>query len=143
MEQESEDVKVGGVLGEQRYNRVRKETILPGAGAFDFVKKGDMLEIHDINKSRSMQHAHTIQLLYYLWYLKGKGINATGVINYPLHNKHMLVELTEGGFREVEEALNKIEKILSGPLPPHKWKRYCPRCSYFEFCWGSVVEEGR
>jgi CRISPR-associated exonuclease Cas4 len=60
-----------------------------------------------------MEAAHRWQMLYYLYYLKSKGIEAKGEINYPL-----------------------IRKIAMGRMPPPKKVNICKKCAYYEFCFG-------
>ncbi len=42
-----------------------------------------------------MEAAYRWQMLYYLYYLKSKGVSATGEINYPLISKKEEIALFE------------------------------------------------
>jgi CRISPR-associated exonuclease Cas4 len=134
MEQESELVKLGKLVHESSYRRTKELTL--GNIAVDFIKKGDQLVLHEVKKTRKMKKAHVTQMLYYLYYLKQKGVEAAGKIDYPKIRKTEDVELTPEREREVENILQSITEILSRGKPPEvEKKRICRKCSYFEFCW--------
>ncbi len=84
-----------------------------------------------------MEEAHTYQLLYYLYYLKQKGIdNLTGVINYPKAKRKMTVELTPERETELERIITQIQQVTQLPKPPEaEATKICKKCSYGEFCW--------
>ncbi len=86
-----------------------------------------------------MEEAHRWQMLYYLYYLKSKGINATGEINYPLISRKEEIALLEKDELEMENVINDIRKIAMGRMPPSKRIKICPKCAYFEFCFGDEV----
>jgi CRISPR-associated exonuclease Cas4 len=141
MERESEDVAMGKLLHESRYKREKKDIIIDNAISIDFVKRGDVLEVHDIKKSRKMEDAHRYQLLYYLYYLHQRGVEATGVLNYPLLNKKEAIKPTEQDFEMVEDITHNIRDIVTGEMPKPLKRRLCKKCSYYEFCFGGSVEE--
>ncbi|MDD2666693.1 MAG: CRISPR-associated protein Cas4 [Methanocellales archaeon] len=136
MERESEDVLMGKHIHESRYQRRKKDIIIDNAISIDFVKKGDVIEVHDIKKSRKMEDAHRWQLTYYVYYLHQRGVKARGVLNYPLLNKKEIVEPTEEDFKTIEQIMNCIIEIVSGEMPTPSKRKLCNRCSYVEFCFG-------
>lgn len=140
MEEEHENVHIGRELNRSTYSRARRD-IAVGAGRYDFIRASDVLEVHDIKKSRSFGEAHRLQLLYYLYTLAKGGVRAIGVLDYPLTNRHERVEPTADAFAEVENALSAIPHIIQGPMPPPVRKRYCRRCAYQEFCWGGETPD--
>ena len=138
MEQTSEIVKLGQLLQQTSFPYVRKEMMIDQKIAVDFIKKGEDLIVHEIKKSNKLEKAHAAQLLYYLYYLKHeKSIkNVKGIINYPSLRKIVKIELTPEKEAELCAWLKGIEQIISLPQPPKpEKKRYCRKCSYFEFCW--------
>ena len=139
MERESELVDIGRLIHEKSYKKHRELQI--GDIAIDFVRKGDRIEVHEIKKSKSMEKAHIMQVVYYLYYLKKRGIEATGVIDYPKLRRRKNVELNEENEREIEKALKEIEKIVNGDMPPPERKKICKKCAYYEFCFGDENEE--
>ena len=134
MEQESEWVDLGKFLHERSYFGEEKEVQI-GSIKIDFINKGDIIEVHEIKKGKSMEKAHEMQALYYLHYLKKLGIRARAVINYPKLRETKEITL-EGRESEVEEAIGKAEQIKSLPAPPKPVKtKKCKKCAYYELCW--------
>jgi len=134
MEQESEWVDLGKFLHEKSYFGEEKEVQI-GSIKIDFIKKGDIIEVHEIKKGRSMEKAHEMQALYYLYYLKKLGIKARAIINYPKLRETKELTL-DGREEEVEDAIREVEKITSLPTPPKPLKsKKCKRCAYYELCW--------
>ncbi len=87
--------------------------------------------------SRHMGAAR-LQLLYYLYYLRGKGVDVRrGILHFMSSREVEEVELTEDAEREVEDALRGIGEIVSMRTPPPPARRgYCRRCAYRDLCWG-------
>lgn len=134
MEHASDTVALGKLLHEGSYKR-EKELKLERI-SLDFVKKRGIIVIHEVKKSRKLEKAHIYQLLYYLYYLKQRGIEAMGEINYPLLRKKEKIELKDEHEREIKEILSEIASIIRMEKPPKpEKKKYCRKCSYFELCW--------
>jgi CRISPR-associated exonuclease Cas4 len=138
MEQTSDLVTLGKLMQEVSFQQNKKDFVLDQKISIDFIKKGDKLILHEIKKSEKLEKAHIAQLLYYLYYLKyEKGVeNIEGVINYPSKRKIVKVQLTPEKEEQLIEIFSKIKEIISSPQPPTpEKKKYCRKCSYFEFCW--------
>jgi len=134
MEHTSDLVSIGKLVHEEGYKRKFKEVEIERI-KIDFLERGGV-EVHEVKKSRRIEKAHRLQLLYYLYYLWRKGIEARGVINYPLLRRKVVEELTEEARAEIERILAEVESVLSmGNPPPPKKRGYCRRCSYYELCW--------
>lgn len=135
MEHSSEAVALGKLTHEESYSRARKEVKI-GSINIDFVKKGGEIVLHEVKKSKKLEKAHVYQLLYYLYYLKQRGVNAKGIINYPLLRRTEEVLLSEAQEKEIETIVQEINKTVGERRPPKPEKKaYCRKCSYFEFCW--------
>ena len=136
MEHTSDRVAMGQLLHEESYSREkRKERPINDRNLIDFIDKDGIL--HDVKSSPSMQKAHEMQMLYYLYLLKQKGApNRKGVINYPRQRRTVEVELTPEKEREVEEAIREVKEISDLPTPPDvEFMKICKSCSYLELCW--------
>jgi len=134
MEQESEWVDLGKFLHEKSYFGEEKEVKI-GPISIDFIKKGDIIEVHEVKKGKSMEKAHEMQALYYLYYLKKLGIKAKAILNYPKLRETREITL-EGREKEVEEAIREVERIKALTKPPEpKKSRACKKCAYYELCW--------
>lgn len=134
MEQQSDKVLMGKILGEYAYPREeKKEVLIDNLINIDIVGQ---YEIREIKYSNRLANADRIQLLYYLYYLKRLGIYKKGTINYPKIRKKEELVLTPEYEKEVEEALRRIQEILKMNKPPQlQEKPYCSKCAYYEFCW--------
>ena len=134
MEQESEWVDLGKFLHERSYFGEEKEVQI-GSIKIDFIRRGSIIEVHEVKKGKSMEKAHEMQALYYLYYLKQHGINAKAVLNYPQLKETKEIRL-DGHEEEVKEAIREVERIKSLPVPPEPVKsRKCKKCAYYELCW--------
>ena len=133
MEEKSDVVLLGKLLHETGYKRKFKEVSL-GRIKIDFLEHGT--EVHEIKRSRRIEKAHIYQLRYYLHYLKRLGVEATGVLNYPLLRRKVQVSLTQDDENEMRQILHDMDKILASETPPTPVRLgICKKCSYYELCW--------
>jgi len=138
MEQESDLVSLGRLIHDGSYTKSKRGEVKIGRISIDFIVKGDTLIIHEVKKSDKLEKAHKYQLLYYLYYLKRRGIKAKGIIDYPSSRRRVKLELSEEDESEIERILNGVKEIISMENPPKpERKPYCRKCSYFELCWVS------
>lgn len=137
MEQESDAVELGKLIHDDTYKREEKGLILDDLISADFMRKGKVLEVHEVKKSNKMEEAHLFQLLYYLYYLKNeKGIEKIrGFIDYPKLRKRKEIRLTHDIEKRLEKILQDIDSIIKGDVPQPQRKKICRNCAYFEFCW--------
>lgn len=141
MEKENEDVQQGTLIGEQSYSRSQKEIAIDDRIVIDWVEssvdENGVLTLHEVKKSRSFDAAHRLQLLYYIYYLKCKGIVARGELDYPLLKRKETVELTPESEAELLEVLADIERVVESDKVPTRLanKKICAKCAYFELCW--------
>ena len=136
MERENDAVALGQLLHEESFPRQKKEVLIDDLIRIDFF---DDEAVHDIKKGRSMEEAHRAQILYYLWYLKQKGVDGLkGVINYPKQRRSIEIELTSDAEAEVEEWIRQVQMVVAQAMPPivEAPMRICRKCSYNELCWG-------
>lgn len=130
MEHNSDIVSLGKLLHEESYKKTKKEILLDNI-KIDFIK--NKYEIHEVKKSMKMQKSHRYQLLYYLYELKKKGINAEGVLDYPKERKKEKVVLNEENEKELEGIIEDIKRIIFLEKPPERCT--CPKKSaYYELC---------
>jgi CRISPR-associated exonuclease Cas4 len=136
MERESDRVRMGRLVHEESYARRKKELNVDDRIVLDWREDGC---VHEVKLTDSMERAHEMQLLYYLYYLKRrKGVEGLrGQIDYPKLRETKAVELTEEREREVEAALAEMcEIVRSRRAPEVEWMKVCAACSYAELCWG-------
>jgi len=117
MESNSDAVLVGKVLHENSYKRKAKEFMIDDKIVIDFIEKDGI--INEIKKSNKMEQAHIFQMLYYLYYLKTRGLKKLkGIINYPLLREKLPIELTTEKELELLKVLNNIQAVINQEMPP-------------------------
>ena len=135
LEHTSERVELGRLIHETSFARERKEVLIDRI-KIDFSGREGI--IHEVKKGRSLERAHRFQLLYYLYYLKQRGVeNVRGELHYPKLRRRETVELTPEAERELEAILTNIERVLSQPKPLPRIAKtsLCKKCSYYELCY--------
>ena len=137
LEHTSDRVDYANLVHESSYPRTSKlEVLVDGLLRIDLDSKDGV--IHEIKMTKAFQDAHHYQLLYYLYYLKQKGmIGLKGEINYPKLKKKDIVELTPELEQEMEDILSKVRELkISETCPQIGAHATCKKCSYENFCWG-------
>ncbi len=136
LESDSDLVVLGKLLHENSFKQKSLKEIEINRIKIDFFEKTK--EVHEIKRSRKIENAHIYQLLYYLYYLeKNMGINAKGILHYPLLKKKKEVILTKENELDLQKVLVDTENIIKQEKPPEaEWKSYCKHCAYNELCWG-------
>ena len=135
MEQDNENVKIGRILDEQAYKNEEKHINIDGTINIDFIKSEGVL--HEIKKSRKIEEAGVMQIKYYLYYLKKKGVSdIIGKIDYPLLKKTLTVELNEDDEKNMEKIFEDIRVVTEKNVPPPlEKKRICKACAYHDICF--------
>lgn len=139
--QEGNDAQEAVALGKQVHessyqSKATREVMIDDLLRLDFTEGG---VIHEVKKSKSMEKASEIQLLYYLYYLKRvKGVETTGELDYPLLRRTKEISLTQDSEGAVEDAIAGIVQIRTMDSPPYieKPTPICRKCSYQDLCWG-------
>ena len=130
-----ENVEIGKQLHEDRYKRDGKDVTIDNTISIDFVRRGSSIELHEVKKTKKMADADRAQLLFYIYYLKQRGVSAEGVINYPLIRETVRVTLTPDDEAVLQRDIEEIERIVRGRMPHPLRKRICAKCAYIEFCF--------
>lgn len=135
MEHENDRVLMGKLVHGESYARRKKELNIDDRIVLDWREDG---VIHEVKLTDSMEQAHEMQLLYYLYYLKLKGVEGLrGQIDYPKLRETKEVELTPEREAEIEAALAEMRRIVRlGSAPAIEWMKICRSCSYADLCWG-------
>lgn len=126
----------GRLIHETTYDRNKKEVQIEGA-KFDLIRRkdGEYL-IGEIKKSSKFIQSAKMQLAYYLYLLKDKGIEAKGEILIPKEKEKIQVELTPELETEILQTLDLIRGLIVQEKPPLPTRiHYCAKCAYKEFCW--------
>lgn len=135
MEQENENVKIGKVLDEESYKRDNKHVNIDNVINIDFIRSSGVL--HEVKKSRKIEEAGILQVKYYLYYLKQRGVtDIRARIDYPLLKQSIEIELTEEDEQKMETILKDIHKIIELEVPQKSEKKsICKSCAYYDLCF--------
>jgi CRISPR-associated exonuclease Cas4 len=135
MEQEHDRVKMGKLVHQESYSRRRKELDIDGKIVLDWREDG---LIHEVKLTDMMEDAHQMQLVYYLYYLKLKGVEGLrGQIDYPKLRLTKTVCLDPDNESKIEQALKEMTRIVAQERAPDvEFMKLCRSCSYAELCWG-------
>lgn len=135
-EDNSENVKIGKALHENKYENDRNSEIAIENIRIDKITKDYLVET---KKSDADVEASKWQLLYYLYVLKCKGIIKKGKLEFIQRNKDkktIILELNTDIENEVKVKINKIEKLLPNEeIPKEQKKSHCKRCAYYDYCY--------
>lgn len=136
MEDNSEEVKIGKVMHEERAEKENTEI------AIDNIRLDQLTAeyLTEVKKSDADVEASKWQLLFYLNVLKGKGIIRKGKLEFIEKNKSsrktVIVELTEELEQELEQYIQEIKALLQEDgIPPVLGKAKCKKCAYYEYCY--------
>lgn len=135
-DQDNEYMDLGRFIHENSYTRDKKEISLGHIKVDVLQKKAGHVLIGEVKKSSKFKESARMQLAYYLWELRKKGIEGTGVLMFTRERKREEITLTD----ELIETLKFVEKdilrIIYEPIPQEPKKiPFCKKCAYSEFCW--------
>ena len=136
---EDENIKIGKVIHEQSFNKQKKNISIDDTISIDYVKSDNSngIVIHEIKKSSKLTEPTRMQVLYYLWYLRKKGIsNSSAIITYPKERRKEELYFSPSDENTMKNVLSDIKRIVKESTPPKPIKKpYCKKCSYFQLCW--------
>lgn len=154
-EHDSDLVRMGKLLHQYSYMREEKEIDIDQRIVLDWYDR-ERNVVCEVKSSDHQEEAHRWQVLFYLWYLKSKGMQVArsekelqqrphqrgtfGELRYPKQKQRSVVVLTPELEQKLEtEILPKIFAIAhSETVPKRERKAICSPCAYYELCF---VEE--
>ncbi|WP_055106670.1 CRISPR-associated protein Cas4 [Paenibacillus ihumii] len=130
-EQQHDRVAEGKILHEHAYERLDRELSIDDIAVVDALD-GDW--IREVKISSKMENADRLQMLYYLYLLRERGVEKKGLLSYPKEKKTTEICLDFEETLEVRAALEGVHQVLNGELPPFQKLKYCSKCAYQDFC---------
>lgn len=138
MEQESDMVYEGKLIGENTYSRRAQQWREVDLGHikidhYDWKNK----IVKEVKKSNRLEKAYVAQVKYYIFYLEQNGEqDVSGIIEYPKLKRATQVLLTDEDRRIIPLWQDEIRKLIESDICPALVKKtYCKTCSYFDFCY--------
>jgi CRISPR-associated exonuclease Cas4 len=137
LENESDYVQLGKLLDETSFQREERDDFTYEPVNIDFFRAEDGLVVHEVKHSKALEEAHILQVKYYIYYLKNKGIKVShGIIHYPKAKRIQRVDFEQKDEELIEFALKNIDRVIHLPSPPAVInKPYCKKCAYWEYCY--------
>lgn len=137
LEDNSENVKIGKAIHEEKESKSKNSEIAIDNIRIDKITKEYLIEI---KKSDADVDACKWQLLYYLKILKDKGIHRKGKLEFVEkkkgNNKILYFELNDGVLKELDQYVYEIDQLIQGDeIPPVLNKAKCKKCAYYEYCY--------
>lgn len=136
LENNSENVRVGKALHEQKYMNDDNAEIAIENIRLDKLTKDYLTET---KKSDADIEACKWQLIFYLYILKQKGIERKGKIEFIQRNKEkkiLIFELDDQLENELMAKIAEIENLLANEMVPDVIeKKHCKKCAYYEYCY--------
>ncbi|MCI9302668.1 MAG: CRISPR-associated protein Cas4 [Clostridium sp.] len=135
MEQGNENVLIGKAIDEETYKRDKKHINIDNIINIDFIRSKGIL--HEVKKSKKIEEASILQVKYYLYFLKKRGVNnIKGKIDYPLLKQSVDIELVEDDIKDIKKILDDIKVIVKANNPPSlDKKKICKSCAYYDLCF--------
>ena len=135
MEQGNESVAIGKTIDEQTYKRDKKHINIDNIINIDFIRSKGIL--HEVKKSNKIEDASILQVKFYLYFLKERGVeDIKGQIDYPLLKKNITVELLQEDIKIIKQIIDDINLIVNKEIPPNlEKKRICKSCAYYDLCF--------
>lgn len=137
-EQQHDRVEEGKILHEHAYAKLDKEINIDDLAVMDAV---DGEYVREVKISSRMEKADRLQMLYYLFLLRERGIEKKGLLSYPKEKKTTEVVLGLDETLEVRSAMEGVNEVLQGELPHYQKLKYCSKCAYQDFCEAGEGEE--
>lgn len=138
MEHTSDIVAEGKLIADSTYlDRTRKYTELAIEGIkIDFYDAKNKV-VHEVKKSDKVEHAHIVQVKYYLAILVRNGIGQpSAIIEYPRLKQREIIEWDDQYLADVTLWESNVKEIVENEIcPPLYKKSICKSCSYYELCY--------
>ena len=151
MEHESDTVRLGRLIDQTAYAR-RPRPPLVEATAPDGTPLAAKIDgadlragvLHETKKGRAEEHAHRLQVRFYLWVLTLAGVTRpdgsplTGQLDYPALRRTEPVELRPEHEAKLAETVAAVAALADRPSPPprHPRRSFCRRCAFEALCYG-------
>ncbi|EYE89393.1 hypothetical protein Q428_02930 [Fervidicella metallireducens AeB] len=135
MEHNSERVEVGKEVHDTSLDSKRSELLIDETIRIDYIDKD--LTVHEIKMSKAEDEASKYQILYYIYYLRNKGIECNrGIIHFPQSNKTQTILYSEEMEKKIRDIILEIQDVKKLKMPPCvEENKKCKKCSYYELCF--------
>ncbi|BER93136.1 CRISPR-associated protein Cas4 [Thermatribacter velox] len=135
-DQDNPFLDLGRLVEEESYQEEKKKFLI-GDVLIDIVRSEEgKLIVGEIKKSSRSKRSGIMQLYFYLWYLKERGVKARGEVLFPREKRKIPLVLNRAIEEELKRAMREIELIIAQEVPPRREKiPLCTPCAFRDFCF--------
>jgi CRISPR-associated exonuclease Cas4 len=135
-DQDNPFLDLGRLVEEESYQEEKKKFLI-GDVLIDIVRSEEgKLIVGEIKKSSRSKRSGIMQLYFYLWYLKERGVKARGEVLFPRERRKIPLVLNRAIEEELKRAMREIELIIAQEVPPRREKiPLCTPCAFRDFCF--------
>lgn len=135
-EQDNSFLALGRLVEEESYRDEEKGFFL-GDIRIDIARcEEGALIIGEIKKSTRSRRSGIMQLYFYLFSLKEKGVHAKGEVLFPREKRKISLVLNDAIEKELQKAVREIKEIIAQETPPRREKTpFCTPCAFRDFCF--------
>ncbi len=127
---------IGRLIHEEFFSNYSKEVWLHGTAMDIVLEDGGKLIIMEIKRSMSLLRSYILQVGFYLYLLRYRGIDANAVLTFPESRRNITISWTNQLAELIREATLKIERVvLSEDVPRPNRKDWCKVCAYRDLCY--------
>ncbi|MCX7654630.1 MAG: CRISPR-associated protein Cas4 [Fervidobacterium sp.] len=136
-EQNNIYLELGRLIHEETYSRYKHEQIVMPSVKIDlFYENKKTKIIGEIKSSSKRLKEAKLQLLYYCYILKQKGVEFSAELLIPKERKRIKVELTDESIQQINKLVIEVKELIELPRPPQQIRQSaCTKCAYEKFCW--------
>jgi len=126
---------IGKLIHEEFFPAHKKEIWLHGTVVDVILEDGGNLLVMEIKRKLSMLESYALQLGFYLFLLRYKGLEPEGVLSFPEERSRITISWSYELASALKEATTEIERIgLLPEIPPLRKKPWCKTCAYKDLC---------
>ncbi|MDI3525380.1 MAG: CRISPR-associated exonuclease Cas4, partial [Candidatus Atribacteria bacterium] len=112
-DQDNPFLDLGRLVEEESYQEEKKKFLI-GDVLIDIVRSEEgKLIVGEIKKSSRSKRSGIMQLYFYLWYLKERGVKARGEVLFPREKRKIPLVLNRAIEEELKRAMREIELIIA------------------------------
>ena len=133
---ENDYLLLGKLIHEEFFPNYSKEVWFYGTVMDVILEDGGQILVMEVKRKMSLLESYVMQLAFYLYLLRYKGLSTEGILSFPLERRRLSISWSPELGKALREATLKIEEIaLSPKIPPAIRKPWCKSCAYKDLCF--------
>ena len=135
---DDDSLLIGRLIHEEFFSsgRYHRELWLNGSSIDVLLEDEGELIVMEVKRSASLIESYVLQLAFYMYLLRYRGLMTHGVLSFPLERRSLTVEWRPELLRLLRNATLEIEGlVLLRKPPPVEGRPWCRRCAYRDLCY--------